>query len=101
MPNTCWRPCRGRSGWRGTKQPSATIPAKALELVKAQKFDLILSTMCESPGKDGLTLLSEELKALGVTAPVVMMRPDRQTLKWLCEQHGWGRWTFWRNPSPL
>src|SRR3984957_18211623 len=46
-------------------------PAKALELAKAQKFDLILSDV-RMPGKDGLTLL-EELKAQGVAAPVVMM----------------------------
>jgi two-component system, NtrC family, nitrogen regulation response regulator NtrX len=46
-------------------------PAKALELAKAQKFDLILSDV-RMPGKDGLTLL-EEMKAQGVVAPVVMM----------------------------
>src|SRR6202041_2056626 len=46
-------------------------PDKALELAKAQKFDLILSDV-RMPGKDGLTLL-EELKTQGVTAPVVMM----------------------------
>jgi two-component system nitrogen regulation response regulator NtrX len=46
-------------------------PAKALELAKAQHFDLILSDVV-MPGKDGLTLL-EELKKQGVTAPVVMM----------------------------
>jgi two-component system, NtrC family, nitrogen regulation response regulator NtrX len=45
--------------------------AKALELAKAQNFDLILSDVV-MPGKDGLTLL-EELKRSGVTAPVVMM----------------------------
>jgi two-component system, NtrC family, nitrogen regulation response regulator NtrX len=45
--------------------------AKALELAKAQKFDVILSDVV-MPGKDGLTLL-EELKSQGVTAPVVMM----------------------------
>ena len=44
---------------------------KALELAKAQNFDLILSDVV-MPGKDGLTLL-EELKAQGVTAQVVMM----------------------------
>jgi two-component system nitrogen regulation response regulator NtrX len=45
--------------------------AKALELAKAEDFDLILSDVV-MPGKDGLTLL-EELKRQGVTAPVVMM----------------------------
>ena len=45
--------------------------ARALELARTQKFDLILSDV-RMPGKDGLTLL-EELKAQGVTAPVVMM----------------------------
>jgi two-component system, NtrC family, nitrogen regulation response regulator NtrX len=45
--------------------------AKALEIAKAQDFDLILSDVV-MPGKDGLTLL-EELKRNGVTAPVVMM----------------------------
>jgi len=44
---------------------------KALELAKAQNFDLILSDVV-MPAKDGLTLL-EELKQQGVTAPVVMM----------------------------
>ena len=45
--------------------------SKALELAKAQNFDLILSDVV-MPGTDGLTLL-EELKRQGVTAPVVMM----------------------------
>ncbi len=45
--------------------------AKALELAKAQNFDLILSDVV-MPGKDGLSLL-EDLKRQGVTAPVVMM----------------------------
>jgi len=44
---------------------------KALELARAQNFDLILSDVV-MPGKDGLALL-EELKQQGVTAPVVMM----------------------------
>ncbi|MGH9791635.1 MAG: response regulator, partial [Candidatus Acidiferrales bacterium] len=45
--------------------------ARALELVKAQRFDLILSDVV-MPGKDGLALL-EEMKAAGVATPVVMV----------------------------
>ncbi|HTK94612.1 MAG TPA: sigma-54 dependent transcriptional regulator [Terriglobales bacterium] len=44
---------------------------RALELAKAQPFDLIFSDVV-MPGKDGLWLL-EELKKQGVAAPVVMM----------------------------
>ncbi|HVH87821.1 MAG TPA: sigma-54 dependent transcriptional regulator [Terriglobales bacterium] len=46
-------------------------PSRAIELVKNQSFDLILSDVV-MPGKDGIALL-EEIKALGVTTPVVMM----------------------------
>jgi two-component system nitrogen regulation response regulator NtrX len=45
--------------------------SKAVEITKAQNFDLILSDVV-MPGKDGLALL-EELKQQGVAAPVVMM----------------------------
>ena len=45
--------------------------AKALDLAKTQQFDVILSDVV-MPGRGGLALL-EELKALGVTVPVVMM----------------------------
>jgi two-component system, NtrC family, nitrogen regulation response regulator NtrX len=45
--------------------------AKALVLARSQAFDLIISDVV-MPGKDGLALL-EELKAQGVTTPVVMM----------------------------
>src|SRR5271156_5992284 len=45
--------------------------ARALELAKAERFDLILSDVV-MPGKDGIALL-EELKGAGVSAPVVMM----------------------------
>jgi two-component system nitrogen regulation response regulator NtrX len=45
--------------------------ARALELAKSQTFDLIFSDVV-MPGKDGLALL-EDLRAQGVTAPVVMM----------------------------
>jgi two-component system, NtrC family, nitrogen regulation response regulator NtrX len=44
---------------------------RALDLAKAQRFDVILSDVV-MPGKDGLTLLAE-LKAAGVAAPVVMI----------------------------
>jgi two-component system, NtrC family, nitrogen regulation response regulator NtrX len=44
---------------------------KALELARAQNFDVIFSDVV-MPGKDGLSLL-EELKQHGVTSPVVMM----------------------------
>ena len=45
--------------------------AKALELAKANEFDLILSDVV-MPGRDGLSLL-EDLKKSDVRAPVVMM----------------------------
>jgi two-component system, NtrC family, nitrogen regulation response regulator NtrX len=44
---------------------------RALELARSQPFDLILSDVV-MPKRDGLSLL-EDLKAAGVTAPVVMM----------------------------
>jgi DNA-binding NtrC family response regulator len=45
--------------------------AKALDLIKAQPYDLIFSDVV-MPGKDGLALL-EELRSQGVSTPVVMM----------------------------
>jgi DNA-binding NtrC family response regulator len=44
---------------------------RALELVKSQPFDMMLSDVV-MPGKDGISLL-EELRNLGVTLPVVMI----------------------------
>ncbi|UWZ85586.1 sigma-54-dependent transcriptional regulator [Occallatibacter riparius] len=45
--------------------------ARALELARTQTFDMILSDVV-MPRRDGLALLAD-LKAAGVTAPVVMM----------------------------
>src|SRR5437588_4803916 len=45
--------------------------ARALELVKSQAFDIMLSDVV-MPGKDGLALL-EDVRNLGVTLPVVMI----------------------------
>jgi DNA-binding NtrC family response regulator len=46
-------------------------PVKALEMIKAEKFDVIFSDVV-MPVMDGLSLL-EQIKAAGVTTPVVMM----------------------------
>lgn len=45
--------------------------ARAMELARAERFDLILSDVV-MPGKDGIALL-EDLKKIGISAPVVMM----------------------------
>jgi DNA-binding NtrC family response regulator len=45
--------------------------ARALELVKSQPFDMMLSDVV-MPGKDGLSLL-EDLRNLGIALPVVMI----------------------------
>src|SRR5262252_426875 len=45
--------------------------ARALDLVKSQRFDLIFSDVV-MPGKDGISFL-EDLKALGVSIPTVMI----------------------------
>jgi two-component system nitrogen regulation response regulator NtrX len=45
--------------------------ARALELIRAEHFDVIFSDVV-MPGKDGISLL-EDLKAAGVTTPVVMI----------------------------
>ena len=45
--------------------------ARALELAKSERFDLIFCDVV-MPGRDGIALL-EDMKNLGVTAPVVMM----------------------------
>src|SRR5580704_11455270 len=45
--------------------------ARALELAKAEHFDLILSDVV-MPGKDGIALL-EDFRNIGVASPTVMM----------------------------
>ena len=55
----------------GHEAPVCDNAARALEVVKAQAFDMLLSDVA-MPGKDGLTLL-EEVRGLGIALPVVMI----------------------------
>src|ERR1700719_2917237 len=56
------------AGYEATVCDSA---ARALELIRAERFDMIFSDVV-MPGKDGISLL-EDLKAAGTTTPVVMI----------------------------
>jgi DNA-binding NtrC family response regulator len=56
------------AGFEATVCDSA---ARALDLIRADRFDVIFSDVV-MPGKDGISLL-EDLKAAGVTTPVVMI----------------------------
>jgi DNA-binding NtrC family response regulator len=56
------------AGFEATVCDSAV---RALELIRADHFDVIFSDVV-MPGKDGISLL-EDLKAAGVTTPVVMI----------------------------
>jgi len=56
------------AGYEATVCDSAI---RALELIRAERFDVIFSDVV-MPGKDGISLL-EELKAAGTTTPVVMI----------------------------
>ena len=55
----------------GHEATVADRASRALELVRAQSFDLIFSDVV-MPDKDGITLL-EEMRAAGVITPVVMI----------------------------
>src|SRR6202046_4273581 len=56
------------AGYEATVCDSAV---RALELIRAERFDVIFSDVV-MPGKDGISLL-EDLKAAGVTTPIVMI----------------------------
>ena len=56
------------AGYEATVCDSAI---RALELLRAERFDVIFSDVV-MPGKDGISLL-EDLKAAGTTTPVVMI----------------------------
>jgi two-component system nitrogen regulation response regulator NtrX len=56
------------AGYEATVCDSAL---RALELIRAERFDVIFSDVV-MPGKDGISLL-EDLKAAGVTTPIVMI----------------------------
>ena len=55
----------------GYEATVADQASRALELVRAQSFDLIFSDVV-MPGKDGIALL-QEMREMGVTTPVVMI----------------------------
>ncbi len=56
------------AGYEATVCDSAV---RALELIRTERFDVIFSDVV-MPGKDGISLL-EDLKATGVTTPIVMI----------------------------
>ncbi|HWZ55171.1 MAG TPA: sigma-54 dependent transcriptional regulator [Verrucomicrobiae bacterium] len=56
------------AGFEASVCDSAT---RAFELIRAERYDLIFSDVV-MPGKDGISLL-EDLKAAGITTPVVMI----------------------------
>ncbi len=55
----------------GHEATVADSAARALELLRAQTFDLVFSDVV-MPGRDGIALL-EDIRGLGVTTPVVMI----------------------------
>ena len=60
------------SAWPGTQATVCDNAPRALELVKSQPFDLMLSDVV-MPGKDGLALLEELKAAWAIPLPVVMI----------------------------
>src|SRR5258708_17061626 len=55
----------------GHEAPGCDNPIKALEMIKAEKVDVIFSDVV-MPAMNGLALL-EQIKAAGVPTPVVMI----------------------------
>ena len=55
----------------GHEATVADSAARALELIRAQTFDLVFSDVV-MPVRDGIALL-EDIRALGITTPVVMI----------------------------
>jgi DNA-binding NtrC family response regulator len=71
--------------------------ARAIELAKAQRFDLILSDVV-MPGRDGIALL-EDLKNLGVESTFVMMS-GQASIEMAVKATRLAPVIFWRNRSP-
>src|SRR4051794_5734888 len=69
--------------------------ARALELVKSQPFDMMLSDVV-MPGRDGLALL-EDLRGLGITLPVVMIS-GQATINMAVRATKLGAWDFLEKP---
>ncbi|MEO8370007.1 MAG: sigma-54 dependent transcriptional regulator, partial [Candidatus Solibacter sp.] len=69
--------------------------ARALELVKSQPFDMMLSDVV-MPGRDGLSLL-EDLRGLGITLPVVMIS-GQATINMAVRATKLGAWDFLEKP---
>jgi two-component system nitrogen regulation response regulator NtrX len=69
--------------------------ARALELVKSQPFDMMLSDVV-MPGRDGLSLL-EDLRGIGITLPVVMIS-GQATINMAVRATKLGAWDFLEKP---
>ena len=82
------------AGYEATVCDSAV---RALELVKTQPFDMILSDVV-MPEKDGLSFL-EDLKNMELPTPVVMISGQAH-IEMAVRATRRAPWTFWRSRSP-